>query len=39
VIFVQENAGEEFSILSGLKIYGTPIETMNVASIHDQKKE
>jgi len=38
-IFVEENNGDEYSVLSGLKIYGVTIDGMNVAAIHEQKKD
>ena len=38
-IFIDENGGEEYTTISGLKIYGTPLDTVNVAAIHEQKHE
>mmetsp|Transcript_14690 Transcript_14690/g.22163 ORF Transcript_14690/g.22163 Transcript_14690/m.22163 type:complete len:166 (+) Transcript_14690:92-589(+) len=38
-IYVDENGGEEFSTLSGLKIYGHALDSVNVAAIHERRNE
>lgn len=38
-IFIDENGGEEYTTLSGLKIYGTALDTVNVAAIHEKRQE